>query len=179
MDEKLKTVLQKLQTEQSVWQEKNFAATGPLHLALGVVEELGELQDELLGTMSHEGITDAIGDAYVFMAGYCSKADIDIVECLDMLPDDTHRSNSWRGSFHSAFGAVSSLAHYTLKSSQGIRKFDIKDLKLTIGIILYNLKKIWEWYNPSELEKFPEAIDGIWAKVSKRDWVKNKVDGEV
>jgi NTP pyrophosphatase (non-canonical NTP hydrolase) len=84
--------LRQLQDEQRPWVDHNFPGREPFYPLLGAVEELGELcHAHLKGLQGIRGSTlehhaakiDAVGDAIIFLADYCTANDIDLQDAVE------------------------------------------------------------------------------------------------
>lgn len=77
-----------LQTEAKKWTQHNFPNAKPYQPLLGIIEEVGELAHAHL--KAEQGIrdpkieskVDAIADAIVFMAHYCTLNNIDLQSAI-------------------------------------------------------------------------------------------------
>jgi hypothetical protein len=146
-----------LQFEVGEWSRRNFPNNTRTHPLLGIIEEIGEL-DAAVGA---EDINDAIADAVIYLADYCSRNSLTV-------------PSSYEGNLeiHQILG---DLCHYHLKGEQGIRHSPEEILTLKEN----SVARLLEWLRLQC--EFDESFDRIvlqtWAKVSQRDWRKNKVDG--
>ena len=70
---------------------------------------------------------------------------------------------------------VGELCHAVLKSRQRIRLMDIEDEKDAIGDVLIYLLDYCHRRNFAAIS----ILNETWGKVSKRDWKKNPINGEV
>lgn len=84
--------LRRLQDEQRPWVEHNFAGREPFYPLLGAVEELGELAHAHLKALQgirgtaeehHAAKVDAVADAIIFLADYCTANGIDMQQALE------------------------------------------------------------------------------------------------
>jgi NTP pyrophosphatase (non-canonical NTP hydrolase) len=84
--------LAQLQAEQRPWVEHNFPGREPYYPLLGAIEELGELchahlkQLQGIRGTSEEHQTakaDAVGDAIIFLADYCTANGIDLQQAVE------------------------------------------------------------------------------------------------
>jgi NTP pyrophosphatase (non-canonical NTP hydrolase) len=92
-EQKLVLVLDEWQREVAAWRSKNFGdPCDPMHMMLGVVEELGELAHALLkqaqgvrGTSeeNEHKAKDAVGDIEIFLAGLCTARGWNFGELVD------------------------------------------------------------------------------------------------
>ncbi len=100
------SLLRELQHLSHEWRKANFPpeTITPMHQALGVAEEVGELCHAILkmeqgirGTREHhlETAADSVGDIVVFLAGVCSTLDIDLDLAVQKAWDQVSRRN-WK-----------------------------------------------------------------------------------
>jgi NTP pyrophosphatase (non-canonical NTP hydrolase) len=83
-------VLRKLQLEHVAWATYNFGPRNPIHAALGVGEEAGELQHCVLkmaqGIRTNEDLIakakDAVADIIIYLADYCNGMGFDMEETV-------------------------------------------------------------------------------------------------
>jgi hypothetical protein len=166
--------LKQLQEENKVWATHNFGnvnRTYAYHPLLGIIEELGELEQALYDMYTSD-IWDAIGDVMIYMADYCNRMDLD----LDMISKqdlditlDCHIE---------VFRILGKLCHAQLKLEQGIRGDDdvhITTISEYLAVIITALKDICNRYN----WEFMCVVSNVWDLVSKRDWKKNTETGDV
>ena len=81
-----------LQDEHRPWVEHNFAGREPFYPLLGIMEELGELCHAHLKALQcirgtpnelHAAKADAVGDAIIFIADYCTANNIDLQSAVE------------------------------------------------------------------------------------------------
>ena len=96
--------MQRLQSEQRAWAEKNFPNSTCSDSFEGIVEEVGELSHARLkmrqgirGTkVEHEAAEqDAIGDIVIYIADYCNRRGISLDTCVETAWD-TVKKRDWR-----------------------------------------------------------------------------------
>jgi len=85
--------LVELQEQHEVWQQKNFPRQQSYQAILGAIEELGELahahlkEEQAIRQMDADKAfdlkCDAIGDLFIFLAGYCNLEGIDMQNALE------------------------------------------------------------------------------------------------
>jgi NTP pyrophosphatase (non-canonical NTP hydrolase) len=92
--------LHQLQEEQKKWVKYNFPNRDKYYPLLGAVEELGELAHAHLkqlqgirGTEEEHKLAkkDAVADAIIFLADYCSMNDIDLQEAVETTWNDVKK----------------------------------------------------------------------------------------
>ena len=83
--------LKKFQAEHKAWIDYNFPGREPYYHLLGAVEEVGELahahlkmKERIRGTEAEHmaAAADAVADAIIFLAGYCSDMGFDLEQIL-------------------------------------------------------------------------------------------------
>lgn len=172
-----------IQAEQIEWSERNFGKQHARYPLLGMIEELLEfeeawqtrralVQDDTDRTTAVDDVVDAIGDIAIYMLDYCGKVNwqLDHLWVLRRtLPDTDPEKWSY------LVPLARRLAHHHLKGEQGIRGTPEQHM-LAIGdtcrAILAHLELISKYLN----KDFLEILDGVWSKVRKRDWTKNKAN---
>lgn len=90
----MRTVLDTIQDFHAKWLDETFPENDSDDQLKGVLEEIGELaRAELKNSQKFrnysdgeikEKITDAIGDLFFYMCGYCSRKGIRLADCIDM-----------------------------------------------------------------------------------------------
>lgn len=106
----------RMQILLAAWQADRFAnaPTSDVHMALGVIEELGEAFDEDAGP---EDAVDALGDVMVYAAQLCTRNRLAVRPVID-LAILYHKANLCHPQPICLAGM---LAHIALKHDQGIR----------------------------------------------------------
>ena len=87
--------IDQIQEEIYEWQRTNFPTADSTQMLIGIQEELGELSHHHLKELQqirmdedhHEDQIDAIGDILIFMFGYCSKENINLLNALQVTWD--------------------------------------------------------------------------------------------
>lgn len=160
----------RLQAEAREWTARNFADQQPWHYLLGVVEELGELQ-EASASNDRAGMTDAIADAAIFLAGYCSQMQVDMgMVWLHALAEDGSEDSL-------RFQGVGRLCKAHLKLSQGIRgtrEQHVGDILRAAAAVLNELS----WAAELLGDALPALAMRVWAEVRERDWRAYPGDGK-
>jgi hypothetical protein len=192
---KTTTDFSKFYGEVAIWCEKNFGPIIPTENGvkyahqplLGIIEELGELEealinyDKLLSTHTFNTIAydsrvtnaviDAIGDIMIYKADYCRVLGINIEHVTNIIYTHAKQDITYAV-------LVGKLCHAHLKMEQGIRGDKIGHIKDIIEYLklIYSRLCIICWkYNID----FDQCIEVTWKKVQNRDWNKNKVNGGV
>lgn len=150
-----------IQKEHAVWQARNFPNAQPWECILGILEELGELEDALYAHDT-KGVRDAMGDIMIFTLGFCSLSGLDIeTDCLDRF---------WgvEVSARTPFSAAGKLAHAYLKQHQGIhtREDHPRIIRKSIVGIVNALDRYCRYIGPDLVG----VLEETWAAVKQRDW---------
>lgn len=129
--------LNDIQTNQKMWQLKNFPNAKNYQPLLGIVEEVGELSHSHLkmeqgirGTKEEHKlkIKDAIGDIVIFLAGYCNINNINLDSCVEMAWEEV-KKRDWGSNKNTGIKIDSEV--------QDGKEFDVSGVKLTFkkGVI--------------------------------------------
>lgn len=156
-----------LSNQVGQWSRYNFGTQSAHRPALGMIEELNELQ------MSHDllqrnDIIDALGDITIYMADYFSILGWDMGEAWAKRRPNQTSSIAGQVSILSRW-----LAHYHLKGEQNIRGGTDRHAKLmlsTCSEVMWYCLSVANALNVDYLE----LVSDVWQKVSKRDWRKKK-----
>lgn len=149
------------------WSHYNFGLQAPHRPAMGMVEELNELEMALRQLNSPE-VLDAVGDVTIYMANYFSLRGWDLGEAwaqrsVVLLTDPIGMATQ----------LSRYLCHYQLKGEQDIRggseKHDIS-MRLTCSQTLWFLLSMSNFLGVDYIE----LVAKVWGRVKLRDWVKNK-----
>lgn len=154
-------MLAQLQKESKVWVDKNFAPRPAHHPLLGIVEEIGELEE----ARTKDEVIDAVADATIFMADLCNEMKFDLAtlyeEALDVLVRTAKRKP--------LAGSMGRLCHAFLKKQQGIRgtpqehDFAMRASLVEILVSMLAVARAHEFY-------FLEAVQTTWDQVKDRVW---------
>jgi len=164
-----------LQDEQAPWVLYNFGKRPPWHPLIGIAEELGELLEAISlerESNSVEEIKDAIADAIIFMADFCTLQHFDL---------ETIYHNALKQHVLLPNGLLTyygRLARSFLKKEQGIRGSSVdheRDMAKHLTDLLVCLRQTGIVYRLSPLPVFTREV---WERVRQRDWKKNAVTGE-
>lgn len=168
-----------LQAEQRPWVLHNFGPGHPHQPLLGMVEELGELLDNVDSWNTKE-IKDALADATIFCADYCTKRNWDFSKVYpapeNMGGGTIAASRDVDKSLRYAFRELARAAHHQLKSEQNIRGSKDKHEQegaaaiRTVLVLLESMAAHFGW-------SLMEITTPVWAKVKKRDFKKNALTG--
>lgn len=186
--------IEDLQQEQAEWSLHNFGEQPSYYALLGIVEEVGELNQALFSYLSLEAtwnnlcgeIEDAIGDVTVFAAHYCSHQEW----YFKNLYDDAHQGGSrYKDNLNEKTQhaetdallkklsvAVGKLSHHHLKAAQGIRG----DAQQHISHGLDRMRDVVSClYRLCDLYgmNYEEVVGKVWGTVKQRDWSKDKHNG--
>lgn len=167
-----------LQTEQREWSLKNFGPHPALHPLSGMTEEIGELDDAIEAWNVPE-IKDALSDAVIFCADYCTCKGWDM-EALLPAPSGSAiaaaPSRDIDRSIHRAFRCVARAHHHELKTIQrirGDRREHDRCSAESIRTALHHLESIAQHLGFTLME----LAEPVWNKVKQRDFTKNRLDG--
>lgn len=120
-----------LQIDLMRWERKNFGLQPSYTSALGIIEELGELED---AQDDEDEWADAIGDTLVFACNLATKNALDFSTMINVA----YVAKSAK--MDKMLGKLGKLAHVTLKADQGIRDYADRDVaRRDIGIVLYRV----------------------------------------
>lgn len=151
------TTLLELQTQVSEWSHRNFPNNKPHHPLLGIVEEVGELDD----ATTDEAIEDAVADILIYAADYCARNDLLLVE--------------GEGESNSLGSAVSRLAHFHLKGEQDIRYPAEQIQALKQQAVERVAAELFNFGRDAGVDVL-QAASAVWEKVRLRDWQKHPVN---
>lgn len=169
------------------WSDRNFGINETKHHRplLGMQEELGELIGaiERDGPESHkaimEEVRDAIADMCIFGADYAARKDWDYERLLmSGLARTTYSALSIEPNLLQLAKYLGQMDHCQLKTEQGIRgdaaEHDER-AQNALTQVFFQLNCVckrcgWD---------LREVVSDVWATVSKRDFTKNKLTGEV
>jgi NTP pyrophosphatase (non-canonical NTP hydrolase) len=157
-----------LTKERKEWVDKNFPPDNPDHSKLGMIEECGELVHHYLkkdqgirGTAEDhdDGMKDSVGDLVIYMLGVMWHG--------DFYPDDY--TDYTRNEGNLVYGSIEDLL---FRLDSAIAKINDGRLSYIVDVLwyLYQFCKHHDW-------DFEPIVINTWARVSKRDWTKNKQDG--
>lgn len=154
-----------LRDEVGAWSKRNFGEQLPHRPAMGIVEELCEL-DEGLEEHDPAKVIDAVGDIVIYMADYYYRrgwvfGDAWFERPRDAIPDG-----------HLITHLIGLLCHSHLKGEQNIRGGSVRHdtvMKETCSKVLAYLDHLCTFMD----RDLVGIIQGTWAVVGKRDWTKN------
>jgi NTP pyrophosphatase (non-canonical NTP hydrolase) len=167
------------QEEDSIWVKKNFHEQVP-EMAymplLGIIEELGELQE----AKDDEQRKDAIGDIMVYTNDYCSCMSFSLEGLINEVKC---KQGSYEFMQQHSFKEkglliiIGRLCHSHLKQIQGIRMNEdhIISIRGSLRSIIAYLTTVCLDHNLS----LETVVSDVWDVVKKRDWTKNNIDGSV
>lgn len=154
-----------MQQQQGVWSIENFGM-GPRHWPLlGVIEELGEMQ-EAVERGDDDSVKDAIGDIFIYSADLCNKFGWRLSLAVGTVVAEEPRE------LKHMVVPVGKLAHAQLKYEQGIRGATDEGVwRAFLTILRYPVHSA-----ARRNLVLIDVVEEVWAGVSKRDWVANPVD---
>ena len=172
--------LQQLVTE---WASRNFPNAHAWEPLIGMCEEVGELFHAHL--KAHQGIRgsaaehhaakiDSVGDAMIYLAHYCALSKLNLAnrfdDCLQLNSEEQCGAVS-----HQILALRIQVAAGKMADDYCFPMLDSKSKEKSINAFLIALVK----YCQSQEIELCHAVETTWAQVSKRDWQKNKDNGNV
>lgn len=158
-----------LQTEVHAWSVENFGDNPEYRQILGIIEELGELDNASTPVQR----ADAVGDTMIYMADYCARTDRSLEDVVSLAQ---------RGDMFILSKLMGSLAHHELKREQNIRLSENHRDAITsiLGHIVFYLS-VHASILPATVALEDYSLEGVvrntWRKVQLRNWKKNKENG--
>lgn len=148
-----------------VWSLSNFGDQGGINgLApiLGIMEEVGELQEAIERNSKIELILDAVGDIGIYSLDAIGRYELNL-QAIWPIDLEVLEPNL------SAISYAGQIAHHALKRHQGIRGYEDEtffktELEKSMGLLLQRLENL---YPMTQI-----TIDTWNETVSKRDWKK-------
>jgi len=168
--------LKDIQREQCAWSLSNFGEQTTGRMALGLIEELGEVE-EAWAEDNIEKLFDAIGDVGIYMLNYCNIVNWDIAKIFAARTPCNPDAQRYPQRVTPLMRAI---AHHQLKGEQNIRggsAHHARQMELTLCHVLYQIDQLS--YRAMPCGDFFTILDSVWVKVSKRDWVKNPDNADV
>lgn len=167
--ETLETEMNLLRTfveENKKWVERNFSNRAKHHPFLGIVEELGELDE----AKTSEEINDAIGDTMIFTADFCTAQDLPFVELWKI-------ARMSKIDERSELAVIGRFSHALLKRDQKIRGSAKDHTDAIVAGVVNVFHVLMGTYisllNVSQLEAgkyVVEAMEEAWKHVRDRIW---------
>lgn len=176
MDKTVGQRLAEIQREQGAWALSNFGVQQLHRMALGLIEELGEVAEAWM-LDSKEKLFDGIGDVGIYMLNYCNIAGWELSRLYEMRqPRDRDAA---RMPQHMT-PLMKAIAHHQLKGEQNIRGGTEHHARMMEGV-LRNVLFQMDALSARAVQggTFPLILDVTWQKVGKRDWVKNPNNADV
>lgn len=156
----------RLQREHAAWEDRNFPGNQPHQLLLGIVEEFGEYAEAPLGSLEE---FDAVGDAAIFVVGYCTKLGLRMQDVYELACSGAHpRQAIVQLENQGPLCILARLCRCQLKIEQGIRgapSEHVAEARLLLADLLTGLM------GASNERPFLEIVADTWEKVRQRDWV--------
>lgn len=155
----------RLQDEHRLWADHSFPNREPYYALLGMIKELGELEEAFYKGADGEE-EDALIDSVIFLIDYCNQLNLSVAECV--TPEIIMAGHK----VHSPIIHLGKIAHAHLKSIQGIRSQEDHEQtrKLHIGLFLRAIAERFECSG----ESFQAHLEAVWSKVRERDWKADK-----
>jgi len=160
-----------LQKEVSAWAVRNFGDTPAWMPMLGLVEEVGEyLAAEVVGNQAE--MLDAIGDQTIYVLNLCEKVGIKFGD-ITGPPQELDAKE--------LLGVLGVGCQAILKNAQAIRGFtwDKRRERMLVCLSMWHRWVASECQNYGMVVDLRQVVDGVWAKVKLRDWVKNPTDANL
>jgi NTP pyrophosphatase (non-canonical NTP hydrolase) len=170
----------KLQQEVGEWAERNFGDQAPYRQILGMIEELGELDDAMERRAnaspspseffeSAEAVCDAMADTVIYMADFCYRTGRKLSGVANLpKPSAIYRIPT----------LIRHLAHHQLKLEQNIRLNEGHNNCITETLELICALLHWTCRYSFGYTTLEEEVEKTWARVQQRDWKKNPETGE-
>lgn len=153
-----------LQREHAPWEERNFGKTPGHHPLLGMIEELGELDD----AKNADDIKDGLADTIVFMAHFCNIFSFDLDHVAVKAAALGYRPSERK--------AIGKLSHHFLKREQGIRGTPEEHRAKMHEALIELYAILLDTATEHDLDLL-QAVDETWSRVKQRDWKKNATTG--
>ena len=165
---------QALSIQVGQWSQYNFDDQLPHRPAMGMLEELGELQEGMT-ELDTSKVLDAVADVTIYMADYFAKRGWNMGNAW---ADAT--TPAWVGNDFTNMvpRLVKLLSHHHLKGEQGIRGgSEAQALKMrdACSATRWYLSRVCSFLGHDYLV----VITNVWGTVSKRDWKKNRDNANV
>lgn len=155
-----------LQPEQAEWSMRNFGPKDKHQPLLGIIEELGELE-EAMEELDRAKALDAAGDIVVYTADFCTQWGWDLNE-LYRLSQKPRAVEVMPLRLSYVQGR---LAHHQLKWEQKIRNAEGHEgnLRSLVFGVLEDAERVCQYLGTNLVDI---ALD-TWSTVKKRNWTKN------
>lgn len=161
-----KQQLRIIHAENKAWVAKNFSNRAKHHPFLGIVEELGELDE----SKTQEEIDDAIGDTMIFTADFCTAQDLSFDELWAVAR--TTPIEEW-----SELAVLGRFSHALLKRDQKIRgsaEAHTKNIAAGVVNVFHVLMGAYiALLNMTQFEAGKLVVDSMqraWSHVRDRVW---------
>lgn len=174
------SVVDAMQVRLMRWQRRNFGVPSDEQVALGVIEELGEIAD----ARTDAEVRDGVGDVIVYAGQLLLANRLAISSVLELAAAISHRGESME-----PLGAAGRFAHCVLKQAQRIREHALGDaeayrlrlMATTTDVIVAASEWLFtETEVGSSLARL-EIINAVYLEtgeiVLRRDWTKNRANG--
>jgi len=176
MDKTFEEQLATIQREQRAWALRNFGKQTTTQMALGLIEELGEVAEAwMLDDMLK--LLDAIGDVGIYMLNYCNLMGWELPKLFELRQP---RDKNAERMPHFVTPLMRAIAHHQLKGDQNIRGGTEHHNRMMEGVlrnVLFQLDALAP--RAKQGGTFLIILDLTWQKVGKRDWVKNPYNADV
>lgn len=161
--------MKQLQQEQREWSLRNFGAHPPEDPFLGMVEELGEIEE----AETIDELNDGAADFVIFMVDLASCLNIDMGAVEELARTAMFDTDDIGGLLSSDVRvAMGRVSRAILKSKQGIRgtreehvRVVADNLPILLAHAVEEISCDMDW------DKFLSVVEGVWTGVvKKRDW---------
>lgn len=159
-----------LQEEMLTWQQHNFPNRTAWEPLVGMVEEVGELVESESTDRGIVEILDAVGDVGIYMADYCNAKGYNMDTLWETAKEPTYGITV--NPLASASIHMGRVCHAHLKEHQNIRVHENHPAanREALSRLMIDLDRVCVTY----LTTFELVVEITWAKVSKRDWRKDR-----
>jgi len=159
--------LARVQAEHKPWQKRNFPDQQAWQPLLGIVEELGEL-DDAISADDFKGVLDSIADVMIYIVNYSNLRGWNVQHMWDLRASIDDQD---------PLGMIGKLCHHHLKWSQGIRgpaaKHESESQRVLRGVLAYLEHVLQGAQDEADSATVPSITLDVWVnEVSKRDWRK-------
>jgi hypothetical protein len=176
--------LQQFQVQHREWRLRNFGEPKSHQPLLGMIEELGELEDgkeqreaELGDVLIAEEV-DAIGDILVYAVDLCGSRTWSMAVLWSQRTQSLTRPmiSSMAPGYKTWPQYMRKLAHHQLKGEQNIRgglDHHEEQLRIVLREIFGALEAYYRNHAGAAGGQVLSVVRAVWAKVQQRDWVNN------
>lgn len=182
-------ILNRIQSEQVEWVNKNFSDRQDWNPALGLIEELGELAHAVLKDVQNvridqdhfEGRKDSVGDIMIYMSDFCTAMGIGLASVVEA--DQKNTTFIVGAEYLKIFDLNKCLSAILVRYTQIINRDDnTTDGYLKLRLLLFQeigrfVNELRAYCMSANIDFFL-TVEKTWDKVKLRDWTKNNRSGE-